>query len=326
LAFTEYNANTWTTAELIADVRRRARISDDDQDYTDTVILREATDQIWTVLAPIEAKARDGRKIFESSRTVTGDSVLDGTDYVLPPMCSSDSISSVSWTDSTGVETALAVVSVDRQPDYSGEEGPPTSYALLDRALRLYPTPDGLTGTLTIRYPRRHPALVAATDARAVTAIATASSGLATKYTLSSAPPAEIAVGSWVDLVGARVPHHVHQGDAIVTAVSGSDVTVSVAYATSLAAVDATAARNWMQASGQTCFLMLPLEMRMPLAQLAAASILGQIGDKAGAQALEVSALTTLGVMKADLASRTKGTKEKIINHHSLMRSHGWRR
>jgi hypothetical protein len=155
-----------------------------------------------------------------------------------------------------------------------------------------------------------------------VTTVATATAGTETKFTLSSAPPAEIAVGSWVDIVGARVPHSVNYADAIVTAVSGADVTVSVAYATMTAAVDSTAARNYMQPSGQSYFVQLPLEMRSALAGLTSASILGQMGDMGGASRAEGGAMRELADIGNFLATRTKGTKEKIINRFSLMRSH----
>jgi hypothetical protein len=323
VSWTEYNANTWTSDEVVSDVRRRARLSDTDIDYTAAVILREATDQIWSIAARVEAQARDGRKTFDSSRTVTTDSVVaSGADYVLPPMCSADAVSSIFWVNSTGDTVKLAAVSVDREPDFLGETGDPTTYALLDREVRLYPTPLGISGTLRIMYQRRHPALVASTSVRAVTAIATASSGAATKFTLSSAPPAEVAVGSWVDVVGSRIPHSVHYADAIVTAVSGADVTVSVAYATMAAAADSTAARNYLQSSGQSYFVQLPLEMRGAVAGLTSASILGQMGDLGSAQRSEQAAMRELADIGNFLATRTKGTKEKIINRFSLMRSH----
>lgn len=326
MAWTEYNANTWTADELVADVRRRARISDNDSDYTATTILREATDQIWSIPARIEAQARNGRKMFDISRSVTADSVSeDGADYVLPPMCSADAISSVFWVNSAGDAIKLSYVSIDREPEMLGDSGDPVAYSLLDREIRLYPTPTDVTGTIRIIYQRRHPALCAISGVRAVTTIATASAGAATKFTLLTAPPAEIAVGAWVDIVGARVPHSVHYADAIVTAVSGSDVTVSVAYAKMLAAADSTVARNYMQPSGQSYFVQLPLEMRSAVAGLTAASILGQIGDMSGSSKAQDVAMGELAGIAGFLMSRAKGTKQKVINRYSLMRSHARR-
>lgn len=323
MTWSEYNANTWTSDELVSDVRRRARISDNDADYTSTVILREATDQIWSIAARIEAQARDGRRTFDSSRTVTTDAVsTDGADYALPPMCAAGAVSSLLWVNSNGDITKLAFVSADREADFGGETGDPTTYTLLDREIRLYPAPTGISGTLRVLYQRRHPALVGSTSVRAVTTIATASSGAATKFTLASSPPAEIAVGSWVDIVGSRVPHSVNYADAIVTAVAGSDVTVSVAYATMAAAADSTASRNYMQPSGQSYFVQLPLEMRGAVAGLTSASILGQMGDMGGSSKAESTAMRELAEISGFLATRTKGTKEKIINRFSFMRSH----
>ena len=321
MSWTEYNANTWTATEVIADVRRRARISDTDLDYTDTVILREATDKIWSIAARIEAQARDGRKTFAVSRAVTTDSVIaSGSNYVLPPMCSAEAVSSIIWVDAGGTENKLSYVSIDREAEYKGESGTPIAYSLLDREVQLYPDPTGVTGSLRIIYQRRHPALSAGTLTSAVTAIATASAGAATKFTVATPLSADNVAGSWVDVVGTRAPHGVHYADAIITVVAGSDYTVSVPYATMLAAADSTASRNALQLSGTSFYVQLPLEMRSALTGLTAAAILSQIGD-AGASAMEKAAMAELDDISGFLNTRTKGTKEKIINRNSLMRS-----
>lgn len=332
MSWTEYNANTWTSADLITDVRRRARISNDDQDYTDAVILREASDCIWDMPARLEVAARRGRKIMETTRSVTSEATTTGGgSYALPPMASADAISSVFWVDATTNVRRLQVVSADQEPEYLGsatDTGDPTSYALLDREVRLYPTPDSASGSLRIVYARRHPALVASTGVRAVTTVATASAGAATKFTLSSAPPSEIVVGAWVDLTGYRVPHRTFYPDAVVTVVSGSDVTVGVPYATMAAAVDSTAAHNYMQPSGSSYFVQLPLEFRKALGDMVAANIMRQKGDRLGAADAEVASARSFQDQADFLASRTKGTKPRIKNNWSLMRSHskvGWR-
>jgi hypothetical protein len=322
VSWTEYNANTWTAAEVVSDVRRRARISDTDLDYTDDVILREATDKIWSIAARVEAQARDGRKTFAVSRTVTTDSVIaSGANYVLPPMCSGESVSSILWVDASGSAMKLPYVSVDREAEYLGESGTPIAYSLLDREVKLYPEPTGVTGSLRIIYQRRHPALSAGTQTGTVTAIVTASAGTETKFSLSSGLGADVVPGSWVDVVGKRVPHGVHYADAIVTAVAGADYTVSVPYATMLAAADSTPGRNALQPSGTSYFVQLPLEMRSALTGLTAGAIMSSIGDKAEGQSMSNAAMAELDDISGFLATRTKGTKEKIINRSSLMRS-----
>lgn len=332
MSWTEYNANTWTSADLITDVRRRARIANEDQDYTDAVILREASDCIWDMPARLEVAARRGRKIMETTRSVTSEAITTGGgSYALPPMASADAISSVVWVDASSNVRRLDVVSVDQEPEYLGsatDTGDPTAYALLDREIRLYPTPSSSSGSLRIVYARRHPALVVANDVRAVTTVATASAGTRTTFTLSSAPPSEIAVGSWVDLTGYRVPHRTFYPDAVVTAVSGSDVTVNVAYATMAAAVDSTAAHNYMQPSGSSYFVQLPLEFRKALGDMVAANILRQKGDRVGAADAEIASARSFQDQADFLSSRTKGSKPRIKNNWSLMRSHsktGWR-
>jgi hypothetical protein len=332
MSWTEYNANTWTSSDLITDVRRRARLSNDDQDYTDTVILREASDCIWDMPARIEVAARRGRKIMETTRSVTSEAITTGGgSYALPPMASADAISSVFWVDANTGVRRLQVVSADQEPEYKGnatDTGDATAYALFDREIRLYPTPVSSSGSLRIVYARRHPALVPSTSVRAVTTIATASAGAATKFTLASAPPAEIAVGAWIDISGYRVPHRVFYPDAVVTAVSGSDVTVSVAYATMAAACDSTAAHNYMQPSGSSYFVQLPLEFRKALGDMVAANIMRQKGDRLGAADAELASARSMQDQADFLSSRTKGSKPRIKNNWSLMRSHskvGWR-
>lgn len=332
MAWTEYNANTWTSAELITDVRRRARLSDSDQDYTDTVILREATDCIWDMPARLEVNARRGRKTIETTRSVTSQAInTGGNSYALPPMASGDSISSLMWVDSAGGVSRLEIVSADQETEYLGgdnDTGEPRAYALLDREIRLYPIPNGISGTLRVLYARRHPALAPATVVRQVSSIASASGGDRTTFTLASAPSGSLVyAGSWVDIVGAQIPHRVNYPDAVVTAVSGADVTVDVPYDTMSVAIDTTRTNLYMQSSGISAFVMLPLEFRKSLSELVAAQIMRQKGDREGAADCELSAMRSMQEQADFLASRTRGTKPRIKNLYSFARSRlrgGW--
>lgn len=323
---TEYNAVSWAVADLLSDIRRRARIDDNAVDYTDTVLLREATDAIWTRFSTELAVAGGGRLLRVVTRDASADyKNADADEYDLPPMAVGDNISSV-WfrTSDETDEYRLELISIDRAPLYVGPDttSDPRWFAVLGGRIRVFPRPSTNAGTLRIVYARRHGELVPLTSCRLVSTVTDPGGGL-TRLNLSSAPPGSWSTSNKFDVIDPFYPHRIQDADVTFSSVATTMV-IDESYSTASLRFKAG---QYIALAGQTPFVQLPLEMRGPLSEIVASQVLMQIDDKAGAMLLEKRALDSAINIARALAPRVRGKREKIIHHNSPLRQNarrGW--
>jgi hypothetical protein len=322
MAYSEFSAGAWSTSDLLSDVRRKARLSDSDADYTDVVLLRIATDVLITRAAQVHVLAREGHALAEAERTVSSEAVSeDGAEYVLPPWAMGEAISRVFYSSGDGSDEApLDYVGGDVEPDMLADmaSGEPWGYTLIGNRLRLIPRPESATGTIRFLYPRRHGQLVASTEIRQL--LGASDSGSGTTLQLASSPPASWAVGAWVDVYGSTIPHSLSCTDARISLVGASSVVVEVPYATLGARLNSDPTKNYVALSGESGHVHVPLELRPGVTSLVAASVLRDLGFLPDANDREAEGMRVLGVAQDLITPRHKGTKEKIINRNSLFR------
>jgi hypothetical protein len=317
---TDYNAASWTTSQLLADIRRKAKVSDTSSDYTDAVLLREATDSLWDFPAFALQQARDGRLTFSLTRSVSADARTVAFDEIeLPPFAVADAISSLVLIDTSGSESVLSPMQVDQEPyvDQPSYSGQPAGFLLIDGRARLVPKPSNTAVGVRINYQRRHGDLVASSAVGTISSILTVGDGSTCTLTLSATPPAGFVAGAWVDIVNPYYPYRLELVDVKITGIAVNTLTLAIPYAT-LNAISPT--NMTCVLSGQSPYVQLPLEMRKSFTEYAAASICRQIGDEAGAEAYEQSAREGMGRTVSMLSPRIKGTREKAVNRGGLFR------
>lgn len=317
---TDYNAATWSTADLLTEVYRACAMPDSGTvDWTPAAVLREATNVVWSFAGPAVAKAREGRLATSLLRAVTGSSIAtSGQDYELPPMALGDTIDSVAWIDASGKAWPITVIPLGLEDMYShpAQTGTPQWYDLQADMLRIIPKPSSV-GSLRVTYQRRHSELVqAGTDNATVNSVT--DNGGSARVTLS-ATPAAFVQGAWVDLVGVRYPHRtkVH-GAVIVTAHGANQFTLSTSFA------DFTAAKltgDTALTYGKTIYVQLPMEMRSALNSKIAAKITGIIGDAPLYARNQVDAQDEMARAKDAISPRTKANRQKAFNPRSIARS-----
>lgn len=330
MSFAEFAAGAWSTSDLLSDIRRKARLSDTDEDYTDAVLLREATDVLITRIARAHTLAREGRRLLEAEREVASEAVSeDGRSFVLPPWAMGDALSRVFWrpsTDSMDDERPLDYVGADLEPEAleGYEEGDPWGYTLVDNRVRLIPGASG--GALRFLYPRRHGQLVPSTSVRQVDSVDVQEDG-STVIELASAAPASWVEGAWVDIYGGTPPHTVFCADArVADGSSGTTLAVAVPYATLGPKLNAEPTRLYVALSGESGHVHVPLEFRPALTSLVAANVLRNLGFIPDANDRESEGLRILGEGQDLITPRNKGTREKIVNRNSLLRGASRRR
>jgi hypothetical protein len=317
---TDYNAATWSAADLLTEVYRACAMPDTGTvDWTPAAVLREATNVIWSFAGPALAKAREGRLATSLLRAVTTDALsVSGQDYELPPMAVGDTLDSVSWVDASGKAKPLDVIPLGLEDMYSSPQqtGEPQYFDMQADLLRILPRPSS-TGSLRITYQRRHSELVAlGTDNATVNSVV--DNGGFARVTLSTTPAA-FGAGAWVDFIGVRYPHRTKlHGAVIVTAHGSSQFTLS----TTLAAFNAAKLIGDTAVTyGKTPYVQLPLELRSALNSKIAAKITGFIGDVGMSQLHQVGAQDEMVRAKDALSPRTKSARQKAVNPRSIARS-----
>ncbi len=327
---TDRNASTWTSAQVLSDVRRRASLPVTSTDWTDAVILREASEVLWDFTGWALASGGEGRLLSSLDRPVTA--ALTGAygtrEFLIPPLAIASTIDSVTWTDATNTnESRLARIDGAVEPDYAsvGAVGSPGAYAIIGDRIRVYPIPS-TGGVLRINYQRRHPELVADTAANAGT-VASAALATSTTTTLTeSVGITGLSVGDTVDVLRGQYPYAPIIASAEVTALpTGTTITVDQALNV-FSGHDLVGAR--VVRAGQSPYVAMPLELRSCFNEKVTANILRALGDLSGSQAAETAAAQHLARVMQMFSPRAKRDKPKAVNPYSHLRQQfrrwGW--
>lgn len=324
------NAASWTTTQLLADVRAKARLPLNHTDYTDARLLREASEVVWSFAGWAQSLSKDGRLSFSFDRSVLdaiGSPYRAASEFFLPPHAIGDTIQNVLWVSQDGAMSApLAPISIGGEHEYDSPDsaGVPSAFALLDGRIRVYPQP-AEPGLIRYNYQRRHGELIPDNSTIApVVMSASAGDGGYTMFAVNSSIGLTFAVGEYVDLVNDQYPYRVIYSDLYVGQVTPGQVSLFVpsAYIETLPVQGMRLVR-----SGQAPYVSLPLELRLCLTLKTCAHVLlGAGDDKLGGNynALAENEMSRqLGVMNP----RVQQSREKLINRHSLLRRprRGWR-
>jgi hypothetical protein len=331
------NAGSWLASELLADVRQKARIPAGTVDYTDSILLEEATRAIWSFAGWAMSKSADGRLLSQLSRTST--SFLNGAygtqrEFDLPWDAVGDTFDSVVWVNGSGVETRLELITVSDQALYDAPTATadtPWGYAIVGGRLRVYPGPS-VAGSVRITYQRRLPRLIAVNSAeqnitQSIPSIFSSTSQ-GTQFEFASLPP--VVAADRVDLIESAYPYRYLAQNILV---NSTQIVPSIAVATAAyvqpfgSQVSGTYIGYTFVKSGSSPYVMLPLEFKAALTYKIASSILAEIGDMDGAQSMETRAEAELGRVFDVLNPRSQSNRVKVINPYSLMRRglRGWR-
>lgn len=326
MATHDQNAQGWTAASLLADVRRKASLPVTSTDFTDAVLLREASDVLWNFAGWALSQGGEARLLRTLERTVT--STLDAmsspyraaSEFALPPLAVADSIENVSWRDAAGQrDCRLARIEMAEESDYDTptNTGDPQAYALLDGRIRIYPQPT-TGGKLRLSYQRRHPELILDGSPDVLTVVSS-SYTVQTEVSFVVDDAAPYSPGDGVDLISPNYPYRYVVTDATVNGVTGAgSTTVRVVMSPTWLQGFPTALR--MVRAGTSPYVQMPLEMRAAVNEKIAANAMRIIGDMQGMQASELAAKEELSRVMQMLSPRTKRDKPKAVNPHSHLR------
>jgi hypothetical protein len=201
-------AQTWTTTELLADIRAQMRLPDDDPDATDAVLLAEATRQLHTKFVPLVRKARsDYYQVYEDQDLVAGQAAYD-----IPHRAATSSVREVMLVDSAGRTTPLHPnTNSDRHAYTGGARGEPARYTIADDQVVLMPTPGTASSTLRIVYELRPSSLILPTACDTLESVTyTPADGAdPAYYVLTFVDDNVWTVGTYLDIIRSTPPFSV---------------------------------------------------------------------------------------------------------------------
>lgn len=316
-------AESWTTTELLADIRQQGRIPEDDPDATDAALLSEADHQLKTIFVPAIRKARaDWYSAFEDQALVAGQSA-----YRIPHRAATSSVRTVLWYDSAGNRFECFPVPMTDQHGSATRRGRPAYYAIEDDRVRLIPAPSSAMGTLRIYYERRPSTLVVEDDALQVST--SVDTDLDEYYvTTGTANPASLfSAGDKVDLIKADPPFSACFTGKAITSIAGPIATI---YIITLAYDDVTMQlgsgtgptdlTDWLCQTGETVIPQIPPELHPLLALATAAQYLRPIDPDAYNTAMNDFTARFTEAVKL-LSPRQQGRQQKMRGGSMLRRS-----
>lgn len=336
----EVSALKWTAADVLLEARRKAALPKTSTEYTDEVVLREATDVLWSFGTWAMSQAGEGRLVEHLDRLPTellASASRNMSEVALPSLALGDAIDAVTYVDSTGTQhVRLIRIDLAQESDYAplGAEGRPVSYALLAGRIRLYPRPiEG--GTVRVQYQRRHGDLIVDKPGidtavppilpiiRSATLVSHSGTSTSTTLTVSVAIT-DLSAGDRIDLIAPSVPHGVLVSGLELTSVVDTVLTTSTPYSL-LTNLDAFG-QALVCRTGHSPVVSLPLEMRGAYSEKVAAHLMRQLGDLQGAQASEQAALMEMSRVMQLLSPRVKRDKPKVVSPYSHLRQRMGRR
>jgi hypothetical protein len=318
----DQNAQTWTSTQLLADVRRKASLPTTSTDFTDAVLYRECTDVLWSFAGWALSQGGEGRFLSTLERPISAaltSAYRPGSEIQLPPLAIADTLDNVTWLDSTGqLQARLARIesAIESDVDTPGRSGNPTAYALFDGRIRLYPQPT-TGGIVRLTYQRRHPELVPGDAANMASVIGLTGTATATALSVA-ANTLPAVVGDEVDIFSGMHPYRFAAAGATITALPASTFTVGVPIS-HFNGLPTSGLR--ITRAGTSPFVHFPLELRASVTEKVTANLLRILGDLQGSQAAELAAKEELSRVMQMISPRAKRDKPKAVNPHSHMRS-----
>lgn len=330
----ETSALKWTAQDVLVEARRKAALPKTSTEYTDQVVLREATDVLWSFGGWAMSQFGEGRLVEHLDRLSTellASPTRTLSEVALPALAVGDAVDAVSYVDSTGAgHYRLIRIDPAQESDYArpDSEGLPKAYALLSGRIRLYPRPtEG--GTVRVQYQRRQGELIVDTPGidtvvppidpilRSATLVGHSGTSTSTTLTLSVAIT-DLLPGDRIDLIAPSVPHQVLVSALELTSVADTVLETSTPYDL-LTNLDAWG-QPYVCRTGHSPVVSLPLEMRGAFTEKVAAHLMRQLGDLQGAQASEQAALMEMSRVLQLLSPRARRDKPRAVNAYSHLR------
>lgn len=306
----------WTSADLIADVRRRAQLPDAAADgaMTDADILALATEEMSLRIVPLVRSAREDYYVMSVDLAVTSGQAL----YRIHERAQAGGLRDVTIVTASGDEYRIPRIDVE-EIGPAESVGAGLAYVLEGPDIRLVPTPTSSDLTLRMRFHRAHSRFVP----NAETSFAVWSGTTLSANAIPSTWSGLISTGLVIDVYYDTSPFGAIALNQIVTSIDpGSGSFEDFTIVGGLAGFNLpTNYQLRVGLSGETSNMDAPRECWPLLISSVTARVLEVIGDTTGAQIAHALVERESPRILSLLSPRSEGGRRVIIDRESALRT-----
>jgi hypothetical protein len=302
----------WTTTELLADIRRRARLSTTDPDHTDANLLLDADGQMDELIVPLVLGANSDFYVRTEDQPITVGQAL----YPVPSRAVANVPRQVFVVDSSGQAVELPHVPMNDRYNYP-PTGSPCAYTMQDDCVLLLPTPESTADTLRIAYEYQPGKLVLPSACGLTIDVA-----VATGIVECALVPTTWTGATLLDIVRGTSPFSLlaeNLNPAAVTTGALGFVTFAVADLPPAQRFANESFGDYLCPTGTTCLPQIPADLHSVLALAVAVEVLDQVGDPL-AQGMRGKLELAVRRAAGKLQPRVKGAPHKIVSRNSYLR------
>lgn len=301
-------AQSYDTTELLVQIRKHARVGDDDPDATDTILLENATEILQSVYAPLVRTVRSD--YYVTTKRIALAAGRSG--YPIPRRAVTSSVRRVRLLDANSRE--LGMVQVPYEDILSSRTGVrPAWYAITDDKILVAPVPTVATYTLEVAYEYRPSALIVPdlnANTHALVVSEAYDSPTADTHTVA-VTPSFFTNDDMIDIVHKDAPFSSPVIDATVDARTGGAFLDLLSYSGVQEPVLGLVLGDYVCFAGETPVPQIPAELHPILAKHTAADWLDPI-DPDSARNLRNEADKALKEAIKAMAPRKTGTQMKM--------------
>lgn len=282
-----------STAELLASIKVNGAIPENQDQFSDAVILELADEVMQQTLLPVIMATKEEYFVFEQRFPITAGQ----KSYRLPSRSIGGVLRDVMIECGTASRSLMQMNPEDIETTRTGQ---PVAFYMQSSSLILYPTPAMTDNSvLNMKYFVRPAMLTAVTNASRVSAINTATNTV----TLQSMPSVFLS-GSILDFTKGTAHYEPLSIGHVITSIVGSTVQLT-ALPTGLEVGD------WISLNGYSPVPSIPEDYHGVLALLTASKILQSLGQSDQEAALIAKAEISINRLGAVLSPRVLGEPKK---------------
>jgi hypothetical protein len=283
----------YTNANLIASIKVRASVPENQGDWSDQKILDVANDVLRDTLVPFILAKRSEFYVFDKTYTVTQNQAK----YRLPSRAIGATARDLRYVRGTSV---MSLPQIDREEVTTTSTGVPRAFYLQSNYIVLYQTPASTSDSFTCPFFIRPNALTEVANCVQVTAINALTNTLSV-----AAVPTTFTVGTVLDLIkGTSSFESLAIDQTILTATSTDLMFTSIPTDVEVG--------DWLSLAGYACVPQIPEDLMPVLAQGAAVKILESLGQVDGAQLAQAKFQEALQQVMGILSPRITGEPRRF--------------
>lgn len=299
------------TTELLASIKRRANIPDNQNTYTNADLLAMANEELISHVVPFFMRLHEDHLLFEEDVAL----VASQSDYKIPYRAVGNKIRDLQYKDSNGSFREMTKTGVGSRPDLQYSFSVSDIYSYFPKAGKVVLIPSvgtSVTGSLNFTYYLRPAELVLTSRVGVITAIDT-DTGEVTVSTL----PTHFSTSLEYDFYSVESPH---LPLAIDKSISALDSTNGILTFTASDLPSDLQVGDHVAKANESCIPQIPSDLHTMLASRVAELILDVQGDEAGLKSNKLR--NNEYELKANtlIDERVDDSPTKLVNRNSLLR------